>query len=770
VTSATYDGLPLTQLTSTQYSTNPQVLSYLFYIVNPSSGTKTISVSFSGAALAVGGSVTYSNVNQATPLQISNTNSGSGSSQSVSLTASGSNAKVLFGHMGSYRTSSDYSISEGGGQNNRWSQTSSYFKGRSSDIAVTSGSVSMTWTTSKIASWTAISVVIQPTSVSTQQTCEVEFSGSSDTNNWNSLLYSIYSLASVSNVGITFQLYNYQTGQYPTSGDGYMTATIGTTNTLNEQNIATNPTQFRDSLGSWKLKFKAIMVSSSSFDISLDLARYRSVSTLYALNLEEQWTNLNYTSMHPTLCLRTGTLGVENLAVDVWHSGSWSTVMSALVSNSWNNVSVSQYVDSSNFIIRFRGASDGAGDTVQDNWAINSVLLRAESDQSLFQSLQNSGSTVAIEVLQNGTMIWLGQNLQLNTHSIPIPPLPVKSIHVNETIDGVNQQVPFQIEDWSSAYTVPLGLTNNATIFGNRQMIVFLLNTHVSDFTIWWNGSDAATQTSLAFKSNSFSGDNPSGHRINNGKLSLSVSTDGKFTVTSTVGSTVSTATYMRINNQASTYGAGEAYVIHNGVVRDIIQQEAEWSNGASNCPNLYSNIVLTLPANAEYYTYQLNIMFMPSQQARTITDLCPVSVSSNAGQLQTENGTIQGDPIVVAGTQVLSNSSGIWAHHWSQFTDGTKGAGIMFTDQANKMLYAFDASSPATSRGALSADASTQKISLLPVTLSLVSFQTALSISWYGAAVTFDASVLPIYSGSGQPGLWILAELPPTITVTVGN
>jgi hypothetical protein len=564
---------------------------------------------------------------------------------------------------------------------------------------------------------------------------------------------------------MTFQLYNYQTGQYPTSGDGYMTTTLGTTDTLNEQNITVNPTQFRDSLGAWKLKFKAIMSTSSSFDISIDLARYRTVSPIYALNMEEQWTNLNFTALHPTLCIKTGSLGSENLAVDVWHAGSWNTVITGLASNAWNNVSVAQYVDSSTFTIRFRGVG-----AVQDNWAIDAALLRPESDQSLFQSLQNPAATVAVELLQNGTMRWLGQNLQNTTQVVPVPPVPVKSIHVNETIDGVNQQVPFQIEDWASSYTVPLGLTSNSTVFGNRQMIVFLVNTHVSDFTLWWNGSDQATQTPLAYTNIYFTGDNPSGHALTNGRLTLSVTDVGKFTVTSTVGNSTSTTSFMRINNQPSTYGAGEAYVIHHGVVRDIIQQEAEWSNGVNNCPNLYANIVLTLPANATYFTYQLNLMFINSTQTRTITDLCPINMTSTAGQLQTENGTLSGDPIVASGTQTFSNSTGTWAHHWSQFTDSTKGAGIMFTDQANQMLYVFDATSPATARGALKADSSAQTISLLPVTLSPVSFQTALDVTWYGAVATFDGSAPPIYSGYGQPGLWILAELPPIITIDIEN
>jgi hypothetical protein len=34
----------------------------------------------------------------------------------------------------------------------------------------------------------------------------------------------------------------------------------------------------------------------------------------------------------------------------------------------------------------------------------------------------------------------------------------------------------------------------------------------------------------------------------------------------------------------------------------------------------------------------------------------------------------------------------------------------------------------------------------------------------------TFDGSAPQIYSGYGQPGLWILAELPPTITIDIEN
>ena len=207
-------------------------------------------------------------------------------------------------------------------------------------------------------------------------------------------------------------------------------------------------------------------------------------------------------------------------------------------------------------------------------------------------------------------------------------------------------------------------------------MIVFLLNTSATQFTIWWDGRDEATQTSLAYTNRYFTSDNPSGNTLSNGLLRLQFGSG--FTATSTVvgTTTTSTATFMRINNEVSTYGAGLAYVIHHGIVRDIVQQEAEWSTGADGCPNLYCNIVLTLPANATYYTYQIDLMFIDSQlQSRTITDLCPIKLSSTIAQLQTENGVSHNDPIVASGTQTFS-STPTWMHHWSQFSDGQKAQG----------------------------------------------------------------------------------------------
>jgi hypothetical protein len=487
----------------------------------------------------------------------------------------------------------------------------------------------------------------------------------------------------------------------------------------------------------------------------------------YQLDLEASWTNVNYNGTIEELRIYANSTATENLRVDVWHGGSWNTVITALT-NGWNNVSISSYLDSSTFTIRFKDTNE-LSDTVQDSWRIDATMLYIWPPQDLYASLQNA--TIVVELLQNGTMRWLGQNLQLTTQAKPIPPIPVKAIHVNQTINGVNHEVPFQIEDWASDYKIPLGLTNNASVFGNKNILVFLINPKVSKVTIWWNGSDTATQTPNAFINKYFTMSSTSTSRtLSNGNLSLSVDwSDGTIKAISSMKSVTTTAVLMRINTKVARWGSSApAIVIQNGPVRAVIHHEVEWGPDSSyqipNCPNVYAQIVLTLPANATYYTYQLRLMFVESQKTRNITDLCPIkiTVTISSPQTQTENGTSSGFPIVQSGAGTFYNSSSVWQHHWSQIISGTKGAGIMFTDDANRMLYAFDNSTSKT--GALKAG--TQTIELCPITMHSVSFTSAKDIAWYGAVVTFDETT-PIYNSSNQSGLWITVEHPPTITVT---
>lgn len=372
----------------------------------------------------------------------------------------------------------------------------------------------------------------------------------------------------------------------------------------------------------------------------------------------------------------------------------------------------------------------------------------------------------AIELLQNGTLKWLGQPLEMTPKARPIPPVSVKAFRVNATINGVNQEIPFQIEDWASDYTVPLGIAGNDTLFNSNNMLVFLVNDNASEVTVWWDGNDTTTQTPYAWKNVYFNDNpyNPTYGILNNSVLELKVY---NFWIESTRvgGSTTSTAEFLRVNNEEPQYGDQLTYVIYNGTVRDIVQQEPEYSGGVAGCPNFYSQVIITLPAGTTYYTYSARTIFVDSNQSRTITDLSAIQLSNLIGTPMTENGTIALYPNP-------SNSTGLfydytptgWDHHWSQFVSGNAGAGIMFTNSTNEQLYVFD-SIIGNKTGAIVVGNAPKYIEFNPVEqYQVADFYDALDMAWYGAVVTFDGE--PIYRSSDDVGLWVMVEHPPDVTV----
>ena len=102
---------------------------------------------------------------------------------------------------------------------------------------------------------------------------EMEFTGTSDLGNWTALTWTIDSAWSTSNVTVTFQLFDYNLGAYPTSGDGYISYNSSGTPYVDEiknQTITINATRFRDSSGQWKIKATGIKASSTQFDMEAD--------------------------------------------------------------------------------------------------------------------------------------------------------------------------------------------------------------------------------------------------------------------------------------------------------------------------------------------------------------------------------------------------------------------------------------------------------------------------------------------------------------------
>lgn len=382
---------------------------------------------------------------------------------------------------------------------------------------------------------------------------------------------------------------------------------------------------------------------------------------------------------------------------------------------------------------------------------------------SLYSTLTQD--TMTVELLQNGTMRWLGQSLYAGSVGRPIPPMPVRSLRVNETIGGANQQVPFQVEDWGSSFRVAVGMSNPLTLMGPREMIVFLVTHKVSAVTLWWDGRDIANQTTYASQDKYFTADNPGAGVLSNGILTLNI---GTFSITATSGSSSTTANFMRINGQNSAYGASASYVIYQGVVRDIIQQEAEFAGGAPNAPNVYVQITVTFPANATYYTYLVRTIFTASSVSRSLTDLSVLQLSIGTGSAQTENGTSAGVPVVSTTTgnfwdQSWSGFPTGWMHHFSEYVSvGGNGGGILMTDAGNRNLYAFD---PIAGGKTAALNVASANIEVDPVRIRSASFTTPLDVMFIGAVVTFNgASLIPT---SGNIGLWMMGELLPTVTVS---
>jgi hypothetical protein len=109
---------------------------------------------------------------------------------------------------------------------------------------------------------------------SSQYTSEVEFTGSSNTKTWTQLVWSVDSSWTVNSVSVTIQLYNYQSGTYPSSGDGYYSYTSSSANIdeTKTQTITMNPSYFRDASGNWKIKITG--VQTSSFNCGIDWIEY----------------------------------------------------------------------------------------------------------------------------------------------------------------------------------------------------------------------------------------------------------------------------------------------------------------------------------------------------------------------------------------------------------------------------------------------------------------------------------------------------------------
>jgi hypothetical protein len=110
-------------------------------------------------------------------------------------------------------------------------------------------------------------------------TVEVEFAGVSDLFIWTRVDWAVEAAWTTGSVATTLQLYNFAAGSYPTSGEGFFSYTSNATANTDEsqsQAVETNPQNFRDSAGNWRIKIKGVKASVTPFNFKGDWIELRS--------------------------------------------------------------------------------------------------------------------------------------------------------------------------------------------------------------------------------------------------------------------------------------------------------------------------------------------------------------------------------------------------------------------------------------------------------------------------------------------------------------
>jgi hypothetical protein len=203
----------------------------------------------------------------------------------------------------------------------------------------------------------------------------------------------------------------------------------------------------------------------------------------YDLDLEVQWSSANFVQPSEYLCIKTSVLGSEPLKVDVWTGGGWATIIDALTASDWNNVSVSSYLTSSTFTIRFRDATN-TGDAAQDQWEIDVTMLHVwygeYSSEIEFSGLSNTENWNQLNWMTN--MAW--------------------------TVDSVNVTVQlynFALDAYPTGGSGYLAYTSNGTpnTDENKSQTVNLNPTYFRNATGFWKMKITgvkATDTQFDFK------------------------------------------------------------------------------------------------------------------------------------------------------------------------------------------------------------------------------------------------------------------------------
>ena len=393
VSSVTYGGVNLNSLRADSNGVN--VRTEIWYLVNPDFGTGTIAVTFSASVKAVCGAITLLAVNQTNPF--TNNNGATGTSVSPSASVTSAADDWLFGVLGTKGIDnlqdfidqiSDVDSHPDHGTHSDFTKEQTapdtvYDTLTEANTGGTFGKSAGAGTSYLSTSANYMYLGVYSGAVSGAVT-QVQFYGRGATGGYvkavitdsggNLLTNGVSDALAYPATAATYTCL--WSGNKPsvTSGNTYWIGIIASVAGRLYYDATTGGTSKTDSTNSYTTPTSPIDAASGTYIWRL----MQATVVNYELDIEEQWIAAEYSLTYEELCIKTGSLGAENLKVDVWTNPTWTTIINPLVASQWNNVSVSAYLTSSTFTMRFIGTIE-TGDTVQNTWQIDSVLLHTWS-------------------------------------------------------------------------------------------------------------------------------------------------------------------------------------------------------------------------------------------------------------------------------------------------------------------------------------------------------------------------------------------------------
>ena len=157
VSAVTYNSVAMTAVPSSTV-TNGQYTAILYYLLAPTTGSNTVAVTFSGSVFDFGGgAISFTGVDQSTPLGTANTASGTSTTPSVNISSATDEIvldTLIITHSGS--------LTVDGSQTQRWNSTGGGYTKYAGSTEAGASTTTMSWSNSTSQAWGITGVSIKP--------------------------------------------------------------------------------------------------------------------------------------------------------------------------------------------------------------------------------------------------------------------------------------------------------------------------------------------------------------------------------------------------------------------------------------------------------------------------------------------------------------------------------------------------------------------------------------------------------------------------------